>query len=845
MPIAVTCMRRAACRARWSTCIVLGAWLALAAMARAEVVRDGTMGPAGAINGPAYIIPHTDGTVRGANLFHSFSQFNVRAGESATFTGTASITNVLSRVTGGSASTIDGLLRVTGMPKANFFLINPAGVVFMPGAQLDVPAAFVVTTADEIRLADGGCFATTTDPADTVLTTAPPSAFGFLDDDTASIEVGDSRLVVNEGQGISLVGGDIEIRGRVQARNGRVNLVSAASAGTVAYSASDQTADISVDMAPALGEIEMVNDRIGASGRIVVDGDPGGTVVIRAGRLLVEALSVSALTTGLGDHPGTAVDVQVTDEVVLKGTVFGAAQIAAATFSSGDGGGVRVDASQVSISGGASIALATYGSGDSGRLELSADALNVTDGGWIWAGSWSNTGGRGGVIKITADSLEMAGRASIGTDAHGTGPAGDLLIGVRSLSVLDGSSLGARTSGSAAGGNVVVVAEDALVSGVHPEPYMTDQGILWLAPSIISSESTGGGAAGQVFLTACQLRLLDGGAIAASALWPGSAGGVHVAADHVLISGINATREEFLRGLGLSTAYARSHIASDTWAVSEDPPPNGSAGSAGEVLVEAGELRLTDGGMISTRTETPGAGGHVSLVVGDLFMSHGGRITSASTSTGDAGSIRVEVARDILMQDGGLIATSADVAGGGALSLSAGHDIHLIDSSVTAQAALDGGDVKLTAPNLVRLLNSEITTVAGGSGGNITIDPICTVLDHSRLTADAILGDGGNILIVTGMFLSSHSAISASSEYGVAGTIEITAPLADVAGSLTGLPTALLNAEVRLGDPCVTRFLRGASSFLVTGRDGLPPEPGAWLQCLELPPRDSTAGGSK
>ena len=67
----------------------------------------------------------------GPNLFQSFSQFNLTSGETAVFSGPASVHNVLARVTGGSASNINGTLQCT-IADANFFLVNPAEVVFGP-----------------------------------------------------------------------------------------------------------------------------------------------------------------------------------------------------------------------------------------------------------------------------------------------------------------------------------------------------------------------------------------------------------------------------------------------------------------------------------------------------------------------------------------------------------------------------------------------------------------------------------------------------------------------------------------------------------------------------------------
>ena len=93
--------------------------------------------------------------MRGNNLFHSFGQFNVQTGESATFTGSSTVENVIGRVTGGQQSLIDGQLR-SEMPQANLYLLNPSGVLFGPNATLDVPGSFHVSTADYLKLGDNG-----------------------------------------------------------------------------------------------------------------------------------------------------------------------------------------------------------------------------------------------------------------------------------------------------------------------------------------------------------------------------------------------------------------------------------------------------------------------------------------------------------------------------------------------------------------------------------------------------------------------------------------------------------------------------------------------------------------
>ncbi|MGH8656177.1 MAG: filamentous hemagglutinin N-terminal domain-containing protein [Gammaproteobacteria bacterium] len=221
--------------------------LTLGATTQAEITVDGSLGSfRGSLAGPAFQIDANLGRQIGTNLFHSFGAFNINHPESATFTPNGSsgpIANVLSRVTGDSASTIDGALRST-IPNANLFFFNPHGAVFGPHAQLDVPGSFHVSTADYLRLEDGVRFDAQPSAHDALLTTAPPAAFGFLSEQPAGISVQGSAIELKEGKTLSLVGGDFDFVGAdldsqgqptsfLGAPGGRINLASVASSGEV------------------------------------------------------------------------------------------------------------------------------------------------------------------------------------------------------------------------------------------------------------------------------------------------------------------------------------------------------------------------------------------------------------------------------------------------------------------------------------------------------------------------------------------------------------------------------------------------------------------------------------
>ena len=114
---------------------------------------------------------------------------------------------MIARVTGGERSTIDGTLRST-IAGADLYFVNPAGVLFGPNATLDVLGSFHVSSADELRFADGSTFSAS-DRAASSFSIAAPEAFGFLAGAPAAIQVERSALAVLQGETLALIGGDL------------------------------------------------------------------------------------------------------------------------------------------------------------------------------------------------------------------------------------------------------------------------------------------------------------------------------------------------------------------------------------------------------------------------------------------------------------------------------------------------------------------------------------------------------------------------------------------------------------------------------------------------------------
>src|SRR5437588_4612965 len=98
---------------------VLLYWLAIPvthAAFTSAITSDGTLGTSVSKAGSTYNID--GGTIKGTNQFHSFGQFSVGTGGTASFNGPTGILNILSRITGGQQSQIDGTIKST-IPGAN------------------------------------------------------------------------------------------------------------------------------------------------------------------------------------------------------------------------------------------------------------------------------------------------------------------------------------------------------------------------------------------------------------------------------------------------------------------------------------------------------------------------------------------------------------------------------------------------------------------------------------------------------------------------------------------------------------------------------------------------------
>ena len=182
----------------------------MATSANAQITPDGSLPTDVQQSGSTIEI--TGGSQAGNNLFHSFQDFSVPTNNTAFFNNGMDIDNILSRVTGGNISNIDGLIRANG--DANLFLINPAGIIFGENARLDVGGSFLGSTATGLLFDDGSEFSGINSDAPVLSINAP---IGLnLRNTTGNIS---SQGNLNSDNDLTLAANNLSLQGQLTAGN--------------------------------------------------------------------------------------------------------------------------------------------------------------------------------------------------------------------------------------------------------------------------------------------------------------------------------------------------------------------------------------------------------------------------------------------------------------------------------------------------------------------------------------------------------------------------------------------------------------------------------------------------
>ncbi len=645
-----------------------------------QIVPNNTLPVNSTVNKSGNTFVINGGTQAGGNLFHSFERFDVPTGSTAYFNNAPTIENIFTRVTGGSISNIDGILRANG--SANLFLLNPNGIIFGPNASLNIGGSFIGSSAMSINFADGTHFSTTNQVAAPLLTVNVPIGLQFgsnpgnimvqgtghnltLLSDYLPLQGGNNLgLRVQPGKTLALVGGTVDLNGgTLTAEQGRIELGSVANAGLVSLTPIAQGFTLGYAGVPSFGDIQLSQKALAD-----VSGAPAGSIQVQARSL---SISDGSLMDGQnwGMQPGGNINVNATESLSLSGT--------------GPNANIRSALSTESI-----------GSGKSGDISVSTGRLMIQDGATIVSRTFS--GGKSGNIDINAAQLvQVSGFApinpqiisNIGSYTFSTGIAGDLSLSTQNLSILNGGTVSVISFGSGLGGNLTVNADNIQVIGTNQTSTASSS-----RASSLSAGSFGTGNAGIINIKTKTLTIQDSGLVFTSNIGTGSAGSINInASQSVLVDGNRAG--------ALAPSEIASSVSSDVAVVRSTFGLNdvSNNGDSGDVTINTPVLRVTNGALVNVRNQGVGKGGTLQVNAARVVLDHQGSLT-ATTASGVGGNITLQLKDFLQLRNGSQITTSALGTG-------------------------DGGNIKIDTGTLVARENSDISANAAQSfGGRVIIN---------------------------------------------------------------------------------------------------------------------------
>ncbi|MEL7008283.1 MAG: filamentous hemagglutinin N-terminal domain-containing protein [Cyanobacteria bacterium J06588_4] len=604
-------------------------WASIIPPAVAQIIPDDSLGSENSVVDTATINQSAaqlieGGAVRGENLFHSFENFGVNLGQQVYFANPDGIANILSRVTGDSASAIFGTLGVTG--SADLFLLNPHGIVFGENAVLDLNGSFLATTADSFEFANGESYSAVNPDVPLLSINIPVGLqfgseigaieirgaghnLGFVN--ATSLPIQNARplgLEVTSGKDLALIGGKIElVGGNLTAPGGKVSLGSVGEAGEVPLT-TDEGLTFDYDSIVRFDDINLTQ-----ASSINLSDIGSGSLQIQAKNIAITENSTIIANT-LGTENGGIVNLQATDSLDIIGqniTDFPSAIFSqVASEATGNGSDIVFRATEFNLKDNAFIVSSTAGSGKAGTISLAAERATLANrtsrqfGTGLFSQVNQTATGTGGNITLkVGELLELAGGGQINLNTNAPGQGGSLFLESGRLKI-SGESSGQFQISSA---------------------IITEAGV---------RETAGNG--GDLEINVERLLLEKGGRINSNTKNNGRGG------DILIQTSNNDSDLMDLQVSGTSLTNSASSISTSVL------QPQ-ATGDGGDLTINAQHnIVVRDSGFISSETKGFGSSGNLKINAQSLVLENGGQISSLNNGFGESGALSID-AKDILV----------------------------------------------------------------------------------------------------------------------------------------------------------------------------------------------------
>ena len=320
-----------------------------------------------------------------------------------------------------------------------------------------------------------------------------------------------------------------------------------------------------------------------------------------------------------------------------------------------------------------SLDVFTNGTGTAGTLNLETGQLTVRDGGRISVSSLN--GSRAGSINIQASVVELIGdgrfpsRISVTTNRiqNETSPniefsgssVGSITLEADQLRILNGAQISTFTGDVGSSGSIDIRANSVEISGRGTQATTSFTGEPSTVGSQIFAQARNGGNTGDISITTQRLIGIDGASMNTFSLGTGSSGSISIQAQEVLFddqvfissgtfgagNGGDITIEtEKLTMLNNSRIYSGISLFIESETTTVEIPPTRRGGT---VFIKASESVDIDGEGTSINTGVSeeggiGNGGNIIIETGDLTISNKVLLFTGTSGIGDAGQINLQ-----------------------------------------------------------------------------------------------------------------------------------------------------------------------------------------------------------
>ncbi len=543
----------------------------------------------------------TGGKRVGNNLFYYFEEFSIFAGMEALFANATEIQNIFALITGNKISCIDGLIQTLG--EANFFLLNPNGIVFEANTSLDLGGSFIATTANQIDFADEGNFSVHEEPQESSTINTPFRL--SLNGNTGTITVNGMGNQVNNRSLLSPITFDKKPLGLSVKKNKTLALIGnelnlnsgvVTTEGGDIYLNSLESGSVEIDRAK--NKLTFLNENITSDRDINLD---------RQSLIYVHGknrgnISVTGRNINLKD--GSFIFAQNKKNSLRSSIHIKASENL--TLS------IQPHSSNINLR--SAIRSETLNTGGGAIINIFADRLLLQDGARIRTYSFGD--GVGGDLNINvANLIQLASPSSMIATTYGKGNAGSIYVSASQLNLKLGG-ISSSTFGEGNGGSIEINASLIEIEG----NFRGNRGS-------IAATSWASGNTGNVKINTSELRVIEGASLSSSSFADGNAGSINISASR----SIKVIGSQKISQAGKNP---QSTIRAAVQSVSPGAKkafnlPDIPSGNSGNIIINTPVLDIARGGVVTVENQGRGKAGKLQINVNSLNLDEAGTITAA------------------------------------------------------------------------------------------------------------------------------------------------------------------------------------------------------------------------